>query len=182
MSSVCNTLGNISNAGSLVGLAVQGAVGLAVGYQTIGSPHTTLQETWETLRNIKTHLDAVNPKRRQKIEAAASKRQCRSLEDIEHEYYDRLDAHSELSLKYDQSSYIQRHLFGELRSMINNLEVEVKALLNDTRATTRAQSIIRPTPLPPGDQGDSMDITLAGRPTSPSNPDVNHEVIEMTPV
>ena len=69
-----------------MGLAIQGVVGLAVGYQTVASPHTTLQETWQTLLNIKTHLEAVNPKRRQRIEAAAQMSQCRSLEDIENEF------------------------------------------------------------------------------------------------
>src|SRR5258707_5356599 len=57
----CNTFGNVSNAGSVVGLAIQGAVGLAVGYQYIGSPHTSLQETWQRLRNIRTQLKAVTP-------------------------------------------------------------------------------------------------------------------------
>jgi hypothetical protein len=79
----CDILSDVSNAGSLVGLAIQGVVGLAVGYQAIGSPHTALQETWEKLGNIRTHLDAVTPERRQRIEAAAAMRLCRSLTDIE---------------------------------------------------------------------------------------------------
>jgi len=146
----CNTLGNVSNAGGIVGLAIQGAVGLAIGYQTIGSPHTTLQETWERLRNIRTHLKAVTPERRQRIEAAAAMRLCRSLTDIENNFQEYVpfshlthlltyinpssslwDAHTELSQKYEQSSYIQRH-FGKLRQVIKNLEVEVNVLLLDT--------------------------------------------------
>ena len=153
MSSVdcaCNVLSNVSNAGGLVGLALQGAVGLAVGYQAIGSPHTVLQETWEKLGNIKIHLDAVTPERRKRIEAAAAMRLCRNLADIESHFREYVpfvhlthflayinavsslwDAHTELSQKYEQSSYIQRH-FGKLRQMVKSLESEVKVLLLDT--------------------------------------------------
>lgn len=56
------------------------------GYKTIGSPYTSLQETWETLKNIKTSLDAIPDERRQKIEAAAQRRFCRSIADIEKEF------------------------------------------------------------------------------------------------
>jgi hypothetical protein len=45
------------------------------------------------------------------------------------------DIHSDLSQKYEESSYIQRHLSGELRSLINRLEFDVKILLNDTRVS-----------------------------------------------
>jgi hypothetical protein len=146
----CNVLGDVSNAGSMVGLAIQGAVGLAVGYKAIGSPHTTLQDTWESLRIIRTHLKAVTPERRQRIEAAAAMRLCRSLTDIDNQFQEYVpfihlthlsayinpvsslwDAHAELSQEYEQSSYIQRH-FGQLRRLIKNLEGEVKGLLMDT--------------------------------------------------
>jgi hypothetical protein len=146
----CNILGNVSNAGGIVGLAVQGAVGLAVGYQAIVSPHAALRETWETLGNIRTHLDAVTPERRQRIEAAAAMRLCRNLSHIEEHFQEYVpfihlthllayinpvsslwDAHAGLSQEYEQSSYIQRH-FGQLRQLIKNLEVEVKVLLMDT--------------------------------------------------
>jgi hypothetical protein len=81
--SACTAFADVSNAGGIVGLAIQGAVGLAVGYQTLGSPHTTLEETWEKLRNIRTHLKSVTDERRQRIEAAAAMRLCRSLTNIE---------------------------------------------------------------------------------------------------
>jgi hypothetical protein len=84
-SCACETFGTLTNGGNLVEYAIQGAIGLALGYQTIGSPQTTLQETWKTLIDIRTHLKAVTPERRQKIEAAAAMKQCRSLLDIEKE-------------------------------------------------------------------------------------------------
>jgi hypothetical protein len=133
-----------------VGLALQGAVGLAVGYQAIGSPHTALKETWERLGNIRTHLKAVTPERKRRIDAAAAMRLCRTLTSIENQFQEYVpfidlthllayintvsslwDAHSELSQKYEQSSYIQRH-FGQLRQLITNLEDEVRGLLTDT--------------------------------------------------
>lgn len=70
-----------------MGLALQGVVGVAVVYKNTGSPHTTLKEAWETLLNIKARLDAVTPQRRQRIEAAAVRRQCRGLADIEAEFH-----------------------------------------------------------------------------------------------
>lgn len=79
-------LGNVSNASGFAVLAFQGAASLTYGYQTICSPHTTLQNTWDALRNIKTHLETINPARRQRIEAAAAQRKCKSLEDIESEF------------------------------------------------------------------------------------------------
>ena len=80
----CNVLANVSNAGGLVGLAIQGGVGLAVGYRAIaGSPHSTLQESWETLRTIRIHLKEVTLERRKRIEAAAAMKLCRSLTSIE---------------------------------------------------------------------------------------------------
>lgn len=88
-SAALTTLGTVSNATGIVGFAVQGVYGLAASYQAVGSPHTTLQETWETLRNIQTRLDAftrLSPQRRQAIEAAAAMKKCRSLTDIEDEF------------------------------------------------------------------------------------------------
>jgi hypothetical protein len=82
----CNLFEDVSNAGSIVGLALQGAVGLAVGYQAIGSPHTALKETWERLGNIRILLKAVTSERRQRIEAAAAMRLCRSLTHIEEHF------------------------------------------------------------------------------------------------
>jgi hypothetical protein len=79
-------IGEVSNTAGLVVLGLQGAFGLAVGYKNIGSPHNTLKETLEALRNIKTRLDAVTPDQRQKIEAAAAMRKCRSLTDIDSEF------------------------------------------------------------------------------------------------
>jgi hypothetical protein len=61
--SACSAFGDVLNAGGLAGLAVQAAVGLAVGYQTLGSVHAALRETWEKLLNIRTHLKAVTPER-----------------------------------------------------------------------------------------------------------------------
>jgi len=178
----CNVLADVSNAGGIVGLALQGAVGLAVGYQAIGSPHTALKETWERLGNIRTHLKAVTPERKRRIDAAAAMRLCRTLTSIENQFQDLWDAHSELSQKYEQSSYIQRH-FGQLRQLITNLEDEVRGLLTDTWATTRAHvHIPRDPPPPSGHQSNSTDITPTGRVTTPSDPDVNHESVEMTPV
>lgn len=83
-----NTFGDTTNAVSVAALTVQGAIGLAVGYQSVGSPHATLRETWDTLGNIKIHLDTArdNPERLKKIEAAAAMRKCKSLIDIEKEY------------------------------------------------------------------------------------------------
>lgn len=168
-----------------MGLAIQGVVGAAVGYQVIGSPHTTLQETWERLRNIRTHLKAITPERRQRIEAAAAMRLCRSLTDIQKQFQDLWDAHDELSQKYEQSSYIQRH-FGQLRQLIRNLDVEVKVLLMDTWTTTRAQAqVTQVAGFPPTGSGNlrnSTDITPTGRFTRPSDPIVDHEPVEMTPV
>jgi hypothetical protein len=92
-SAACNMLSNVSNGSSLAVLAVQGVAGLAFGYQSIYSPHTTLQETWDTLISIKTHLETINPKRRQIIEAAAAKRKCRRIEDIEDEFHEYVPMH-----------------------------------------------------------------------------------------
>jgi hypothetical protein len=77
-------------------------------------------------------------------------RLCRSLSGIENQFQEYVpsihpthhstyinpvsslwDAHTELSQKYEQSSYIQRH-FGQLRQLIKNLEAEVQVLLLDT--------------------------------------------------
>jgi hypothetical protein len=92
-SAACNMLGNVSNASSLAVLAFQGAASLTYGYQTIYSPHTTLQNTWDALRSIKTHLETINPARRQRIEDAAAQRKCRSLEDIEKEFQEYVPMH-----------------------------------------------------------------------------------------
>jgi hypothetical protein len=86
-STVSNVIANVSNVGGIMGLALQGVVGVAVVYKNTGSPHTTLKEAWETLLNIKARLDAVTPQRRQRIEAAAVRRQCRGLADIEAEFH-----------------------------------------------------------------------------------------------
>lgn len=86
MSGACSVFGNLANAGGLAGLAAQGAIGLAVGYKTIYSPHTTLRGTWETLLNIKAHLEAITDEQRLKIEAAAQMRLCKSLTDINREF------------------------------------------------------------------------------------------------
>lgn len=83
MSGACNVLSDVSNVGGIAGLAVQGAIGLAVGYRAIFSPHVALQETWEKLGNIRIHLKEVTPERRERIEAAAAMKLCRSLTDIE---------------------------------------------------------------------------------------------------
>src|SRR5260221_8388664 len=73
----------VAGAGHAVATVLSTAVALHSGYKTIGSPHTTLQDTWEKLHNIKDYLATVTDERRQKIEAAAQKRHCKSLADIE---------------------------------------------------------------------------------------------------
>jgi len=201
-----NALGNVSNTASLVQFAVQTGIGI-VAYRNIGSPHKTLKGSWETLRNIQTHLRVVTPSRRQAIEAAAAMNKCRTLKDIEGEFQNLWDMHSDLSQKYEESSYIQRHLSGELRSLINRLDVDVKTLLYDTRTTTRAQPIIPTlTPRPSGDQSNFFpifpflppiptfsslslldqssltDIASADSATSPSVPFAIRESIEMRAV
>jgi len=178
----CNTLGNISNAAGLAGVIFQGALGAAVAYQKKGSPYTILQETWNMLRDIQTHLSAITTERRDKIEAAAKNSQCRSLADIEGEFRDLWDAHTTLRQEYEQSSIIERHFPGDLRTMIKNLKVEVKTLLNDTWTTTRAAQAFTFPPPPPGDQSNSTDLTPANRVTSPTSPLVNRASIEMVVV
>jgi len=183
--SACNTFGNVSNAGSVAALAIQAAVGLAVGYRKGFSPHSTLQETWQKLGNIQTHLNAVTPERRRRIEAAAAIGLCRTLTDIGDHFQDLWDSHTELSQEYEQSPYIQRH-FGQLRQLISNLEIEVRVLLNDTWTTTRfgARAVGPTLPPPPQNQSnsESTDITLADQGTTPPNPDANRESIEMAVV
>lgn len=143
---------DVANTASLVEFAVQGAYGLGWSYKTVGSPNTTLKGTWETLCNIKTYLDAftrISYERRQAIDAAAAKKKCKSLSDIENEFQKYAPSmhrltfvlinplsslwatQAECCLKYEQSSYYQRHL-GSVRTMINNLEADVKALQVDT--------------------------------------------------
>jgi len=133
-------LGNLSNTATVVEFAAHGAVAV-LAYRNFASPHKTLSEACKILLNIKTHLDGVTPTRRHEIEAAAARNKCRGLEDIEGEFQNLWDIHSDLSQKYEESSYIQRHLSGELRSLINRLDFDVKILMNDTRTTTRAQPI-----------------------------------------
>lgn len=86
MSAASTMLGNFTNGGQIVEFAIQGALGIAVAYNTVGSPHATLRDCWETLCDIKTRLKAVTNERRQKIAAAAATRKCRSLADIESEF------------------------------------------------------------------------------------------------
>jgi len=180
-SSSWNALGDVSAASSIATLAVQGVVAAAVhvGYRSVGSPHSSLRETWDTLLSIKTRLEAVSTEQRKKIEAAAVMKKCRSLTDIEDEFQNLWDLHAEISLKYEQSSYIQRHLSGPLRTMINTLEADVKALLVDTWTTARAQAVL---PSPPPPLPDSTDIIPASQATSPSSPVANRESIEMNAV
>lgn len=60
------------------------------------------------------------------------------------------DAHVDLSQEYAQSSYIQRHVFWNLRSMINRLDVDVNTLLMDTWVSaiqlfkSKSHPILRP--------------------------------------
>jgi len=184
---MCTTVGNLGNYGSLVAFGFQGLAGAAVGYQSYGSPYTTLQEVWKQLQVIKTYLENIPAERRQIIEAAAQRDLCRGLEEIETQFQDLWDAHTELSQIYEKSSYWKRHVSGELRGWVHNLEIEVKALLNDTRTTTRAHALVSPPPPPatPGDQGrQSTNTPPAGSGARPSvhNTDTNHADIEMGPV
>jgi len=187
---VCSTVGNLGNYGSLVGLGLQGLASVAIGYQSYGSPYTTLQEVWKTLQVIRTYLENIPSERRQKIEAAARRRLCRPLKEIEDQFRDLWDTHADLSQEYEKSSYWNRHVSGELRALVFNLEKEVKSLLNDTRTTTRAHALpVDPPPPPPplatpGNQGrKSTNIPPgpAGSGARPSlhNTDTNHEAIEM---
>lgn len=75
----------IANGGN-VASAIQGVVGLAEKYRSNGSPYSTLRDAWNTLLDIKTHLEAVTPERREKIEAAAAMGQCKTLTDIVDEF------------------------------------------------------------------------------------------------
>jgi hypothetical protein len=45
------------------------------------------------------------------------------------------DTHTDLSQEYEKSSYWNRHVSGELRGLVSNLETEVQDLLNDTRVS-----------------------------------------------
>ncbi|KAI0000225.1 hypothetical protein BJV74DRAFT_882874 [Russula compacta] len=161
-----NTVGNIANMGSIGGLVIQGATGIVAGYQMIGSPYTSLRETWRTLKDIKISLEAIPDGRRQKIEAAAQRRLCRSLTDIEKVFQDLWDVHSELSQQYEESSHIKRHFPGELRSLINTLHADVKALLHDTRTTTTAHafimSLVPPPPPVQNQRSNSTNVPTAG--------------------
>jgi len=187
---VCSTVGNLGNYGSLVGLGLQGLASVAIGYQSYGSPYSTLQEVWKQLQVIKIYLENIPAERRQIIEAAAQRELCRSLEEIESQFQDLWDTHTELSQKYEKSTYWNRHVSGELRGLVSNLETEVQDLLNDTRTTTRAHALpVDPPPPPPplatpGNQGrKSTNIPPgpAGSGARPSlhNTDTNHEAIEM---
>jgi len=69
-----------------VAALISTAVALRTGYQAVGSPNTTLEDTWKKLHNIKDYLEKITDEQRQKIEAAAKKRHCKSLADIEDQF------------------------------------------------------------------------------------------------
>lgn len=80
------TVENIASVSGVAGNVLCGVVGLATGYQALGSPYTTLQESWQELHHIKERLEAIKPERVRQIEAAAAKGKCRSLKDIQKQF------------------------------------------------------------------------------------------------
>ena len=65
------------------------AIGGAIkGYNSLVSPHSRLQGTWQQLLDIKTYLEVITPERREKIEAAAKDRRCKSLADLEDQFHE----------------------------------------------------------------------------------------------
>jgi len=135
MEAICTPIKAVGGGGQIIAALFSTAVALRTGYQAIGSPNTTLEETWTKLNNIENYLERITDEQREKIEAAAQMRHCRSLGDIEDQFQELWDEHSALSQEYDQSSLMERHFNRKIRARVSNLEAEVKALLQDTRVS-----------------------------------------------
>jgi len=160
------------------------AIGGAIkGYNSFASPHTRLQGTWQQLLDIKTYLEVITPERREKIEAAAKNKRCRSLANLEDQFHDLWETHCDLMKQYDESSGIECHVSLQFRGSVSNLESEVKALLADTRATTRAHTLINLPPPPRKDQSsNSTTNTAPPGPCPRCSAEADRVALEMTAV
>ena len=86
MEAVCTPLKAVASGGQILAAVFSTAAALRTGYQALGSPYTTLEDTWKKLHDIKDYLEAISDRQRQKIEVAAQKRHCRSVADIEDQF------------------------------------------------------------------------------------------------
>ena len=86
MEAICTPIKVVASGGQIVAALFSTAVALRTGYQAIGSPYTTLEDTWKKLHAIKDYLEAIPDGQRQRIEAAAQKRRCKSVADIEDQF------------------------------------------------------------------------------------------------
>jgi len=84
-SSVQNTFSNIVAGPSRVANAIISPLSMMIKYRNHSSPHTILQQCLEKLEYMQGLLDGISDQRRRKIEAAAGRRTCKHLRDIEFE-------------------------------------------------------------------------------------------------